>query len=100
MDDGAPDLGLDLGLTNPRGASLRRVPVRARSMSVTLAAWSLAVAADEGEGAIVLLELPDEQSFFRGDGLCLGWPQERLAAAYAALAPRDEAAILDLPQLG
>ena len=99
MDDGAPELGLDLGLTNPRGASLRRVPVRARSMSVTLAAWSLAVAADEGEGAIVLLELPDE-SFFRGDGLCLGWPQERLAAAYEALAPRDEAAILDLPQLG
>jgi len=97
LDDGAPELGL--GLTNPRGAALRRVPVRARSMSVTLAAWSLAVAADEGEGAIVLLELQDE-TFFRGDGLCLGWPQQRLAAAYAALAPRDEAAILDLPQLG
>jgi hypothetical protein len=95
---GDPDLGL--GLTNPSGAPLRRVPVRARTMSVTLAAWSLSIAADEGEGAIVLLELPDEQSFFRGDGLCLGWPQERLAAVYAALAPREEAAVLDLPQLG
>jgi len=74
--------------------------VRARGVTVTLAAWSLAVAADEGEGSIVLIDLPEGRTFFRGDGVCLGWAQERLAAAYAALVPREQAEVFDLPQLG
>ena len=79
---------------------LRRVPVRARGLAVTRSAWSLTVAADEGEGVIVLVELPEGSFVFRGDGLCLGWAQDRLAAAYAFLSPQQEAEILDLPQLG
>ncbi len=71
-----------------------------RGLSVTLSAWSLAVAADEGEGTIALVELPEQPCVFRGDGLCLGWPQDRLAAAYASLVPKEEAAKLELPQLG
>ncbi len=87
------------GLTNPRGLGLERVAMRAREASVTLSAWRLAISSEEGEGAITLVELPSG-SFHRGDGLFLGWPQDRLAIAYEALIPKQVAAVPEIPQLG
>jgi len=94
-----PEEPAALGLTNARGLGLGRVPVRLRELGVTLGAWRLSLDSDEGEGTVTLVER-DSGALYRGDGACLGWSQERLAAAYAALAPRDEAAALELPQLG
>ena len=92
--------GLVQGLTNPWSLALERSPIRAREKSVTLSAWRLTVASDQGEGSITLVEASREGVFYRGDGIFLGWPQERLGSAYAALAPKDEAAPLQTPQLG
>lgn len=89
-----------LGLTNARGLGLGRVPVRVRELASTLGAWKLSLASEEGEGAVTLVEREPGGSLYRGDGVCLGWSQERLAAAYTALAPRDEDPALELPQLG
>jgi hypothetical protein len=83
-----------------RGFALARVPVRVRELGVTLGAWRLSVAADEGEGGITMVDASPGTVLYRGDGIFLGWPQQRLEEAYAALAPRDEAALPDLPQLG
>lgn len=88
------------GLTNPRGLGLARFPIRAREVSVTLSAWRLSAASDEGDGTITLVELSDGSVFRRGDGIFLGWPQARLSDAYDALVPRDVAAAPDMPQLG
>jgi len=89
------------GLTNPRGLGLARFPIRAREVSLTLSAWRLSAASDEGDGTITLVELSPGRVFHRGDGIFLGWPEDRLSNAYGALTPRDEAAAaMDLPQLG
>ena len=88
------------GLTNPRGLGLERFPIRAREQSLTLSAWRLSAAADEGEGAITIVELPSGEILRRGDGIVLGWTQERLAGAYDALAPRDDTTAPEMLQLG
>ncbi len=88
------------GLTNPRGLGLQRCLIRTRQLSVTLSAWRLTVASEQGEGTITLVETPSGETFYRGDGALLGWDQDRLAGAYAALAPTEQAAAPDMPQLG
>lgn len=88
------------GLTNPRGLGLERFAIRAREQSMTLSAWRLSAAADEGEGTITLVGLPSGEILRRGDGIFLGWTQERLASAYDALAPRDDTAAPEMLQLG
>jgi hypothetical protein len=88
------------GLTNPRGLGLERFPIRAREQSMTLAAWRLSAAAEEGDGTITLVELPSGEILRRGDGIFLGWTQERLARAYDALVPRDETPPPEMLQLG
>ena len=88
------------GLTNPRSLGLARSPIRARRASVTLSAWRLTIASEQGEGTITLVEGPSEGVFYRGDGVFLGWPQDRLASAYEALAPKGEGAPLETQQLG
>ena len=88
------------GLANPRASALERVPIRARESGVTLSAWRLAVSSDGGDGAITLVEIPGGDPVYRGDGIFLGWSQDRLSAAYQAVAPRDEAALPDTLQLG
>src|SRR4029077_209652 len=70
------------GLTNPRGLGLERFPIRAREQAMTLAAWRLSAAAEEGEGTITLVELPSGEIMRRGDGIFMGWTQERLGRAY------------------
>jgi hypothetical protein len=88
------------GLTNPRGLGLERFPIRAREQSMTLSAWRLSAAAEEGEGTITLVELPSGEILRRGDGIFMGWTQERLGRAYEALAPRDDTPPTEMLQLG
>ncbi len=69
-------------------AELGRIPVRQRLGMVTLSAWRLFVTSDEGPGSIVLIESGDDDRFYRGEGVFLGWSQADLAAAWEALLPR------------
>lgn len=63
--------------------------------------WRLRLNSEEGEGSITRVEIAAGGELYRGDGVCLGWTQERLAQAYELLRPREEAALPDeLPQLG
>ncbi len=95
------EAAIELGLTNPRGLGLSRVPVRLREEAVTLSAWRLSVASDEGDGFVTLIEAPGREAMYRGDGVCLGWAQERMASAYDSLRPKEEASTAtEFPQLG
>ena len=82
------------------GHPLERVNVRSRGSQVTRSAWRLEASSPAGSGSIVLLELSAEESFYRGDGIFLGWSQDRLAGAYQALAPKSDEPEPELPQLG
>ncbi len=88
------------GLPEARMASLERVPVRTRQASVTLAAWRLAVESGRGPGALVLIEDPPGRAHYRGEGVFLGWAQDRMEAAWRALLPVPEEPHVDPPQLG
>jgi len=88
------------GLRDPQAQGLERVPVRTREASVTLSGWRLSVLAEQGSGAIVMIETGSEEPRFRGDGIFLGWSQIRLAEAYHALLPAPEESASDSPQLG
>jgi hypothetical protein len=78
--------------------SLSRHPVRVRGATVTTAAWRMELGSPQGAGAVVLVEGPIA-SWYRGEGVCLGLTQDKLAALWAALAPKEEAE-RDLPQWG
>ena len=79
---------------------LHRIAIRTRENDVTRAAWRLEVDSEVGSGSITLVDLPGE-SLHRGDGIFLGWSQEGLAAAYAALnTPPDDEPVFELQQLG
>jgi hypothetical protein len=88
------------GLTHPRTLALERFLIRLRGGSATQSAWRLSVASDEGQGAIVLVELSGDERFYRAEGVFLGWPQERMEAAYRALLPKPEEDGFELHQLG
>lgn len=86
-------------LTNPV-VLIVRVPVRERGASFTVAAWSIAVRADEGAGTIARLEAGDGAVHFRGDGHFLGWSREETEAAWKAMAHSDAPPEAEFPQLG
>ena len=88
------------GLTEPRALSLERFAIRTRGLAVTQSAWRLSVVCREGEGAIVFVEASPEETLYRGEGIFLGWPQERLEAAYRALTPESDERPLEMNQLG
>lgn len=88
------------GLTNPRALSLERFPIRIRESSATQSGWRLSVETGEGKGSILLVEAVAGEPFYRGDGIFLGWPQERMAAAYRALLPKNEEERFETQQLG
>jgi hypothetical protein len=72
-----------------------------RESVVTLAAWCIETTSAQGPGTVVLVELPSGQQAFRGEGVHLGWSQERLASLWSALsetAPGE--APFEVPQLG
>ena len=79
---------------------LDRVPVRMRENQLTLSAWRMEISSAKSPGAILLVDLPSG-AVYRGEGSCLGWSQEKLAALWQALsaAPSGEPAF-ELPQLG
>jgi hypothetical protein len=76
-----------------------REPIRVRGMTVTISAWRIAASSAQGPGSLVLAEHAGK-SWYRGDGIFLGWPQERLAATWKALLPPSEPPNHDFPQLG
>ncbi len=88
------------GLTNPRALALERFPVRTREGSTTRSAWRLSASCDQGDGAIVFVEASPAETFYRGDGIFLGWAQERMAAAYRALRPEPEDDGFQTQQMG
>ena len=88
------------GLVNPRTVSLERFPVRTRDSALTCSAWRLQVETDKGSGALVLIEYSPENAFYRGEGVFLGWTQERMAAAYKTFVPDPEPDGFEIPQLG
>jgi hypothetical protein len=99
MNDASPE-EIVPGLTNQRTLALERFLIRLRGGSATQSAWRLSVASEEGQGAIILVEASPEEKFYRAEGVFLGWPQERLEAAYRALLPRPEEDGFELHQLG
>jgi hypothetical protein len=88
------------GLTNPRTLAVERFLIRMRGGSATQSAWRLSAASEEGQGAIILVEVSPEEKFYRAEGVFLGWPQERMEAAYRALLPKPEEDGFELHQLG
>jgi hypothetical protein len=98
----APTAKNAFGLTGVVAEPLERVAIRRRESGVTASAWSLKVASDQGMGSIVLVELSEQRSCFRGDGIFLGWPEARLAEAYRELTQALGAgdSDLELLQLG
>ena len=91
-----------LGLTHVVAQPLERAAVRRRENQSTTSAWRLEIACEQGRGGIVLIELTAQTSCFRGDGIFLGWSQERLAEAYQMLTALDVAddSHIELLQLG
>jgi len=87
-------------LTGARGEPLELHPIRTREGASTLSAWRLVVSSPRGAGAIVLVEASPERTFYRGEGIFLGWDQERLAEAYRALLPEPAGADPEFAQLG
>jgi hypothetical protein len=88
------------GLTNARGLSLDRMPIRTRESGATLSGWRLSAGSDEGEGAIVLVESGAGEIRYRGEGVFLGWTAEQLRGAYEALRPRADESAFETLQLG
>ena len=88
------------GLTGLRAQPRERVPIRTRASGVTMSAWRLEIACDQGTGAIVMVQASSQESYYRGEGLFLGWAQERLAAVHDALLPRSDEPPFEVPQLG
>jgi hypothetical protein len=88
------------GLTDARTIALERYAIRTRENGVTRAAWRLEVESAEGPGTIVCVDAEADQTHYRGEGVFLGWPRERLEAAYFALRPVDSSPRFELNQLG
>jgi hypothetical protein len=88
------------GLTEVVGGELERVAIRLRESAMTLSAWRLGFVSAQGKGVIFLVETPGGGSLLRGDGICLGWPQQRLEAAYHRLLPGGGSSEPDAGQLG
>jgi hypothetical protein len=97
----SPEPALE-GMTGVRAGSPGRTPVRTRESGVTQSAWRLDVETDRGAGWIVRLD--GAATLYRGEGVFLGWSQERLAAAWSALLPSLSESGFDsaseFPQLG
>ena len=87
-------------LPGARGIALERVAIRRRESGATLSAWRLDVISDRGAGAVVLVEREIEDPIYRGEGVMLGWEQDLLAAAYAALRPGSDEPPFETMQLG
>ena len=99
MDEPAIELH---GLTRLRAGALERVSIRRRESAITTAAWRLTFEADQGTGTITRVEAGAGALHWRGDGVVLGWPVDRLAELYALLtrAVGGDDPGIDFQQLG
>jgi len=97
-DDDAREVGSLL--TNGILRSLERAPIRMRESGVTHAGWRMEISSDQDSGSIMLIELPDGRSVYRGDGMFLGWPREQLEATYNAMREEPDEPRFELNQLG
>ncbi|HXA16702.1 MAG TPA: hypothetical protein VN380_06915 [Thermoanaerobaculia bacterium] len=97
-DDDAREVGSLL--TNGILRSLARAPIRMRESGVMHAGWRMEISSDQGSGSIMLVELPDGRSVYRGDGMFLGWPREQLEATYNAMREEPDEPRFELNQLG
>jgi hypothetical protein len=81
---------------------VERMSVRARGAAHTFSAWALSVETEQGPGSIVRVEPSPEETFWRGDGVFLGWRPEQLQAAWDALraAEPEPEASPEFQQLG
>ncbi|HEY8131180.1 MAG TPA: DinB family protein [Thermoanaerobaculia bacterium] len=78
--------------------SLERAPVRVREIGTTVSAWQMIIDSDRGSGTITLVDVSG-QPVYRGEGIFVGWSQEKLRTEYQRLnKPPDEP--FDLQQLG
>ena len=80
--------------------SLERFPIRTRDAEATQSAWRMEIESEAGRGAIMLIDLPEGQAVYRGDGVFLGWPQDRLAAVFNRLRATPDEPPFELQQLG
>jgi hypothetical protein len=80
--------------------SLERFPIHTRDTEATQSAWRMEIESDAGRGAIMLIDLPEGQAIYRGDGVFLGWPQDRLAAVFKRLRATPDEPPFELQQLG
>jgi hypothetical protein len=88
------------GLTEPKGEILERFLIQTRGGGATQSAWRLVVSCREGQGAIILVESSQSEAFYRGEGVFLGWPQDRMESAYRALLPKASDEPFETSQLG
>ena len=101
MPTDAPEFPeLDRLLAAPWTSALDRFPLRMREGSSTRSGWRIAFASERGPGAIVRVELDDGRTFYRGDGVFLGWSQESLAEGYRRLLPQADEDRFEPAQLG
>jgi hypothetical protein len=87
-------------LRNAVVRSLERFPIRTRDTEATQSAWRMEIDSDAGRGAIMLIDLPEGQAIYRGEGAFLGWPQEQLAAVFSRLRATPDEPPFELQQLG
>ncbi len=87
------------GLKGIVSTSPERVPARWRNNAVTGSAWRMEIRSDRGTGSIALVEISPVETYFRGEGVFLGWPQKDLALVYQELLPNGPPD-MEFPQLG
>ncbi len=79
--------------------SLERMPTRVREIGTTVSAWKMTVDSEHGVGTITLID-SSGRPFYRGDGIFLGWPQDKLADEYQRLNKPPDEPKFELQQLG
>ena len=89
-----------LGPGNATVRSLERFPIHTRDTEAMQSAWRMEIESDAGRGAIMLIDLPEGQAIYRGEGAFLGWPQDRLAAVFNRLRATPDGPPFELQQLG
>ena len=80
--------------------SLERFTIRTRDTEATQSAWRMEIESDGGRGAIMLVDLPEGQAIYRGEGVFLGWTQQQLATIFSRLRVGPDAPPFELQQLG
>ncbi len=69
--------------------SLARAVLCVRGLAARISGWRMELQSARGAAAIVLVEPPGGGIFYRGEGACLGWPQDQLERLYRSLLPDE-----------